>query len=144
LLSDPIQHLSVRPGSDRGIDGIISFLDDNSGKPKRLIAQVKSGQVKSGDIRDLVGALQRENAALAAFITLEEPTRDMRQEAAEAGFYHSPLWDRDYPRIQIRTVNQLLNGSGLDMPPSNVSFLQAKRARIESESQPSLGLVDEA
>ena len=40
-------------GSDKGIDGIKVFVDDNSGKAKRVIVQVKSGHVRSGDIRDL-------------------------------------------------------------------------------------------
>ena len=42
-----------KKGSDKGIDGIKVFVDDNSGKAKRVIVQVKSGHVKSGDIRDL-------------------------------------------------------------------------------------------
>src|SRR5439155_22069595 len=60
-----------KKGSDRGIDGVINFIDDGSGKPKRVLVQVKSGHVKSGDIRDLVGTLQREGAAIGVFITLE-------------------------------------------------------------------------
>ncbi|MEJ7625169.1 MAG: hypothetical protein WKF34_14350 [Pyrinomonadaceae bacterium] len=49
-----------KKGSDKGIDGIKVFVDDNSGKAKRVIVQVESGHVKSGDIRDLVGTLARE------------------------------------------------------------------------------------
>ncbi len=44
-------------------------------KPKRVLVQVKSGHVKSGDIRDLVGTVQRENAAIGVFITLETPSK---------------------------------------------------------------------
>ncbi|MCX9078625.1 MAG: site-specific DNA-methyltransferase, partial [Candidatus Methanoperedens sp.] len=47
-----------KKGSDRGIDGVINFIDDQSGKPKRALIQVKSGHVKSGDMRDLVGTVQ--------------------------------------------------------------------------------------
>jgi hypothetical protein len=28
----------------------------------------------------------------------------METEAAAAGFYHSPGWDRDYPKLQILTI----------------------------------------
>src|SRR6266436_4218128 len=90
-----------KKGSDKGIDGVIAFIDDNTGKAKRVLVQVKSGHVKSGDIRDLKGTVQREQAAIGVFITLEEPTRDMVTEAASASFYHSPGWNRDYPKIQI-------------------------------------------
>jgi site-specific DNA-methyltransferase (adenine-specific) len=75
-----------KKGSDKGIDGVINFIDDATGKPKHVLVQVKSGHVKSGDIRDLVGTVQRENAAMGVFITLETPSRDMQTEAVSAGF----------------------------------------------------------
>ena len=65
------------------------FVDDNSGKAKRVIVQVKSGHVKSGDIRDLVGTLDREGGAIGVFITLEKATSHMTDEAASAGFFTS-------------------------------------------------------
>jgi site-specific DNA-methyltransferase (adenine-specific) len=108
---------SGKKGSDRGIDGVIAFLDDNIGKAKRALVQVKSGHVKSGDIRDLVGTVKRENAALGVFLTLEKPSRDMLIEAASSGFYHSLGWNRDYPRIQILTIDELLHGAEVKMPP---------------------------
>jgi hypothetical protein len=42
------------------------------------------------------------------FITLRPPTREMQREADVTGFYHSPLWNRDYPKLQILTVRELL------------------------------------
>src|SRR5205814_1992721 len=62
-----------KKGSDKGIDGVINFVDDTTGKPKRAIVQVKSGKVSSRDIRDLVGTIQREGAQIGIFLTLEEP-----------------------------------------------------------------------
>jgi site-specific DNA-methyltransferase (adenine-specific) len=53
-----------KKGSDKGIDGVINFLDGGASALQRIIVQVKSGKVKSGDIRDLVGTVQRENAAI--------------------------------------------------------------------------------
>ena len=50
-------------------------------------------------------------------MTLEPPTGPMRQEATAAGFYvpeHFP--DRQYPRVQIATIEELLNGNGPDVP----------------------------
>ena len=129
-----------KKGADKGIDGIITFIDDSTGKVKRVIIQVKSGKVKSGDIRDLVGTLDREAAAIGVFLTLEEPTRDMRTEAATAGFYHSPGWNHDYPRVQILTVQSLLEGtSRLEMPPASfTTFKQAERVKEEGAQQKGL------
>ena len=64
------------------MDGVITFIDDASRKAKQILVQVKSGKVKSGDIRDLRGTIDRQGAAMGVFITLENPSRDMLTEAA--------------------------------------------------------------
>ena len=124
-----------KKGSDKGIDGVINFIDDTSGKPKKVIVQVKSGNVKSGDIRDLVGTLDREKAAIGVFITLEPASRDMTSEAASAGFYHSTGWNQKFPRLQILTIADLLAGQNIIMPPSFGTFKQAQRVERDSNDQ---------
>ncbi len=120
-----------KKGSDKGIDGVITFIDDNTGRPKRVLIQVKSGHVKSGDIRDLVGTVQREKAAIGVFITLEAPSRDMQTEAVSAGYYESPGWNQNYPRIQIKTITELLRGDRIAMPPQYGTFKPAQRVHQE-------------
>lgn len=129
-----------KKGADQGIDGVIHFVDDASGKPKRALVQVKSGKVSSRDIRDLVGTIRREGAAIGVFVTLEAPTTPMITEATQAGFYRSPGWNRDYPALQIVTVEELLGGKTLAMPPTSVTFAQAEREQGVSKDQLSLGL----
>lgn len=124
-----------KKGSDKGIDGIINFIDDKSNKPKRVLVQVKSGHVKSGDIRDLVGTVDRESAAMGVFVTLEDPTKPMRDEAVSAGFYHSPGWATEYPKIQILTISDLLHGAEVKMPPQYGTFKEAQRVRTQDTSQ---------
>lgn len=117
-----------KKGSDKGIDGVITFIDDHTGKPKRILVQVKSGKVSSRDIRDLVGTLDREKAAIGVFITLENPTRDMKTEAVKAAFYKAPFpINKDFPRLQILTIEELLSGAEVKMPPSASTFKQAER-----------------
>jgi len=128
-----------KKGSDRGIDGLIPFIDDASGKAKRVIVQVKSGHVKSGDIRDLSGTVEAGNAAIGVFITLEPPSSEMNKAAVTAGFYHSATWDKDYPRIQILTVADLLHGAEVKMPPRVGTFKQAAAVK-ENANQPGLAL----
>ena len=118
--------------------GIKVFVDDNSGKAKRVIVQVKSGHVKSGDIRDLVGTLDREGGAIGVFITLEKPTAHMINEAASADFFTSEHFGK-FPRIQILTIEDLLGGKAVQMPHSNVTFKQAERVQTESDDQGTLG-----
>lgn len=58
-------------------------------------------------------------------ITLEPASKDMLAEAAGAGFYHSPGWNRDYPRLQILTIADLFNGQEVKMPMTATTFKQA-------------------
>lgn len=127
-----------KKGRDRGIDGVIVFVDEPKGKPKRALVQVKSGHVSSRDVRDLRGTVEREGAAIGVFITLEPPTREMTQEATVAGVYRSPGWNRDYPRIQILTIAELLGGAEVAMPPTQGTFKQAQRIVEEGEQPPLL------
>lgn len=124
-----------KKGADKGVDGVITFIDDPREKPKRALVQVKSGHVKSGDLRDLRGAVEREDAAMGIFITLEPATREMETEAVAAGFYHSPLVKRDFAKIQILTIEELLKGEEVKMPIVRGTFKQAERVKEESAEQ---------
>ena len=114
-------------GADRGIDGVVYFIDGPRRSPQKAIVQVKSGKVSSPLIRDLKGTVEREKAALGLFITLEEPTRDMRTEAVSAGFYRSDVWQRDFPKLQIRTVAELLDGRAFELPQHPSMYQPAQR-----------------
>ena len=121
-----------KKGSDKGIDGVINFFEPSEkGKPKveKVIVQVKSGKVKSGDIRDLKGVLDREKAAIGVFITLELPSQDMLTEALAAGYYESDFWQKRYRRLQILSIRDLLGGDGVDMPPQHGTFQRAQRVK---------------
>ena len=117
-----------KKGADKGIDGIMTFQDTAGGAHKRIIVQVKSGKVSSRDIRDLNGTVDREkNAVIGVFITLEKPSRNMEMEALEAGRYRSEGFNRDYPKIQILTIEQLLSGEKVQFPGTDTTLKQAQR-----------------
>ena len=126
-----------KKGADKGIDGIITFLDDKK-TANQVIVQVKSGHVSSRDVRDLAGTIG-EKAAIGVLITLEPPTRDMTTEAVTAGFY-KPAWWEPCPRIQILTVEQLLHGAQVKMPPAHGTFKQAQKVTKEEGVQGALDL----
>jgi len=118
-----------KKGADRGIDGCLYFHDDTKGiKTKQIIFSVKSGKTSVGHIRDLRGVLEREQAEIGVLITLHSPTKPMRVEAKEAGSYESP-WGTSHARIQLITINELLDNKGIDSPPSkvNVTFKKAHK-----------------
>ena len=127
-----------RKGADRGVDGYINFFDDNTGKAKTIIVQVKSGGVKRGDIATLKGDSEREKAPIGILITLDEPTRPMLEEAVTAGSYepeHFPGYQ--YPRLQILTIRELLEGKEAQYPrmAPPATFRRAQRHRKSIEDQ---------
>jgi hypothetical protein len=128
-----------KKGADRGIDGRLYFHDEAGGaKSKQIILSVKGGGVSVKDVRDLRGVMERERAEIGVLITLEEPTQPMRKEAASAGLYHSPGWGKKYPRLQILTVKELLDGKRIDYPPSkqvNVTFKKAMKVKSKKPEQ---------
>lgn len=131
-----------KKGADKGIDGRLYFHDDEKGKTKQVIISVKGGSTGSSHIRDLVGVLERENAQIGVLITLREPTQPMRAEAASAGFYDSP-WGK-HPKVQILTIEELLNGKQIDMPPIrqvNQTYKRAPRHKGDAGTQ--MGLLEE-
>ena len=124
-----------KKGADKGIDGVIPFIDGSNRRRETILVQVKSGHVTSAHIRDLKGTLEREKAALGLYISLDPPSRDMRDEANSAGFYTSDLWpgqhnDYRWPRIQLRTIDDLLAGRGFEIPPRPVQYKQEGRVAV--------------
>ena len=125
-----------KKGADAGVDGYINFFDDNSAKPKRIIVQVKSGNVQRNQIATLKSDMEREKAELALFVTLKPPTNPMRQEAAAAGFYTPDAFpDHRFPRVQILTIEELLAGAQADYPrfAPQATFRRAPRRRAQSD-----------
>ena len=121
-----------KKGADGGIDGYINFFDDNSGKPKRIVVQVKSGGVQRNQIATLKSDMAREKADLALFVTLKPPTGPMQQEALEAGFYTPEAFpDHNFPRVQILTIEDLLSGAEAQYPryAPAATFQRAPRQR---------------
>lgn len=138
-----------KKGPDHGIDGRIYFHDEAvGGKTKQVIVSVKGGAVHSSHIRDLAGTVEREKAAFGALLTLKEPTKHMREEAASAGFYTAP-WNPQIkvPRIQIFTIAEVLDGRWIDYSPlrqAPVTFLEAPKAKRKKADTVPMDLAGES
>lgn len=98
-------------GPDKGIDGEVSFIK-GPGRYGHAIVSVKGGKHVGPDaIRVLKSVVQREGADMGIFLCLNDPTADMRTEAALGGRIELPGGER--PRIQIVTVKDLISGPNL-------------------------------
>jgi DNA modification methylase len=141
-------------GADRGVDGLLFFYETADAKPvgrdsvepkkarlsgaspyqvsdvhrEKIIVQIKGGGTGAKDIRDLLGTVENQKAIGGVLITLDKPTKPMRDEAASAGRFESKLWQKDYPKIQIVTIEGLLTGAERIEAPSQINpFAMAAR-----------------
>ncbi len=130
-----------KKGADEGVDGVIYYQDVDPDNPKKtltqkIVVQVKSGKVSVKDIRELKSVVDSQGAVIGVFITLNLPTQLMVKEAATAGrFQWLHVTHRTYPKIQIRTIEELLAGDGIEYPqtPVDVTFRRTERTALQNQ-----------
>ena len=99
-----------KKGADKGIDGIRVLPGLTEGSFETVIISVKAGKMHATYVRDLVGVVSREKAAMGILISMEEPTKKMQIEAVSSGLY------RKCQKIQLITVGNLLKGKQVEIP----------------------------
>ena len=132
-----------KKGADGGIDGLIFFTDDHT-DTKKIIVSVKGGDnVGVTMVKDLIATVEREKAAIGLFVTLAPPTKVMLTEATSAGFYTSVQMGKTYPKIQILTIEGLLNGTQQARHPDFSMGQQTfKQAQKETKKADQTSLLD--
>ena len=133
-----------KKGADGGVDGKILFRDhpDPKARPQAIIFSVKGGHPGVKDVRELSDVVRRTESAIGVLISLDEPTKPMVTEAAGAGFYTSGFNAQKFPRVQLRTIEQLLAGLAVERPSGNVTLDETfKRApKAKGRAHPELEL----
>ncbi|MFF4652393.1 DNA methyltransferase [Streptomyces sp. NPDC001380] len=112
---------------DKGIDGVIRVAIDAKGNSHRVLVSVKGGATNPGHVRDLIGTVASEKAAMGVFITMKKPTKAMIEAANRSGVYTSPFNGSQYPKVQIITVEELLQGKKPNLPATLNPYFQAQR-----------------
>jgi len=118
-----------KKGADEGVDGWLRFVDKAEGHYEKIVVQVKSGHVGVKDIRELRDVITKQKAAMGIFLTLEEPTSEMVKEVESTDPYISILWKHEFPKIQILTIQQLLQGEHPNTPPTVNLFQEAQQVK---------------
>lgn len=134
--------INEKKGADAGIDARAYFMTGKRDNAK-IIFQVKSGDVKRGDIATLRGDMGREKAALAVLITLEQPTRPMIAEAKAAGQYRHETMGRSYDCISIVTVREIVEDQKRLEIPMSLEVLASAKAASDPTQQGELLMVAE-
>ena len=68
----------------------------------------------------------------------------MVAEAVSAGFYEHKTNAQQYPRLQLRTVKELMDGKGIERPSAvaalDETFRKAPKAKAKGHEQTGLAL----
>ncbi len=118
-----------------GYDGYFTF--DMNGQKNVGLIEVKSGGATPTQLNHFVMTVADKQAQMGIFVCFtEEVTDNMRAIAKKQGYF-SP--DFKYEKIQILTVQDILNGKLPNRPASRVeTFKAAERKTTEKDSQQKL------
>jgi site-specific DNA-methyltransferase (adenine-specific) len=129
-------------GADKGVDGVINFIKDVQNGDQiygKLLVQVKGGTVHRDDIATLKGDVERERADGGVLVTLEKPTKPMREETVSAGSYKIKFGGEfEFPKIQILTIEDLLSNKKPKVPIGALKYY--KEAKPVKEIKQTKGL----
>lgn len=124
-----------KKGADSGSDGFIWAYDaPDAKKPYKINISVKSGKIPANHIRELGGMLGKGSIEMCLLITLEAPSKKMKADALSYGKYEYPN-GKEFQRIQILTIEELLEGKRLDYLDYGVGQAMPKKAKKEVKKQ---------
>jgi site-specific DNA-methyltransferase (adenine-specific) len=129
--------------ADGGYDGYLTFNKSERGKDV-IIIEVKSGIVTVKNIREFIEVVTREKSSIGAFVCFAEyVTKPMLEWAKKAGYYKPELWGQKYDKVQIITVEELLEGKSVKYPLyQNLTFKTATNIPIKNKDN-SIPLLDQ-
>ena len=86
-------------------------------------------------VRDFVGVIEREKAAMGSCVTLTDPTKNKVTEGVGTGYYTSPLTGAKFPKLQVLTIEGLLSGTEqASYPRMDAGGLTFKNAKKEEKA----------
>jgi site-specific DNA-methyltransferase (adenine-specific) len=130
---------NVKKTADGGFDGYATF--NMTEKEKELVLiEVKSGNVNVKNIREFIQVVKTQKAAIGVFVCFEEQiTGPMQLEAKHQGYFdHEGKWKNTFPRIQILSVEDILNGGRILMPGSTMGVFKKAKLRSKEGKQDEL------
>jgi hypothetical protein len=130
--SDNRAVINEKKGADKGIDGV-AYTRKSATEVLPVIISVKSGGIGRKEMGELRGTIEREGAAAGIMITRNEPTKPMIAEAKAAGQFkpeNFPVFDR----LQIVTVQQILDGAKMNLPLMEEVTKRAQKAKTGAQA----------
>ena len=130
--SDNRAVINEKKGADKGIDGV-AYTRKSKDEVLPVMLSVKSGKnVGVSEVRDLFGVVQSEGAACGIYISRFEPTKPMIEFAKQQGQFkpeNFPAFDR----LQIVTVQEILDGTKMNLPLMEEVTKRAQKAKADNQ-----------
>ena len=125
--------------ADGGWDGHMTFA---MGQTKEIVLiEVKSGKVNVTNMREFIHVITSQKAAIGVFVCFQEQvTAPMEREAKKQGFYSPNVgqigeYKTQFPKIQILTVEQILNGEQVKIPMTTQGVFKTAGKHIQDNTQ---------
>ena len=117
-----------------GFDGYLTF--DFQGK-KTVLIEVKSGNVTLPQVNHFITTVKERGAGVGVFVCFKDQiTSGMRQTAKKQGYYLEEFFGSNYDKIQIITVEDLLEDKMINIPTSTKgTFKTAVRGNKKNSKQ---------
>jgi hypothetical protein len=136
--------IEQKKGSDKGIDRWLYFHDEAEGaRPSRSSCQSRPAtptSPTSAICAAFSNARKPRSASSSPCKSQPSPCGPKQPAPASTA---PPGWNQNYPKIQILTIADLLEGHGIDMPPLrqvSTTFKKAPRTKDDTDRQLSMNI----
>jgi len=121
--------------ADGGWDGHLTF--DFLDKKEIVLVEVKSGSFPISQFRGFMHVVRKQEAAMGIWVCFKDRiTKGMRLEAKNEGYFKIDYFGTRYDKIQIISVEELLDGKEIDMPETSITtFKTATKVDRSKEAQ---------
>ncbi len=107
--------INEKKGGDGGIDGL-AYIPESTKENSKVLFSVKSNEkLTPAVVRELFGTVEREKAACGILLTLY-PMPNLVKESKKYGIYRNDFTGREYPKIQVVCVQEMLDGQFMELP----------------------------
>ena len=118
-----------------GFDGYLTL--EMPLKKEFVLIEVKSGNASLQQVNHFIQTIKNREAVMGLFVCFAQQITDgMKQAAKKEGYYLEQNFGRKFEKLQIITVEDLLEDKLPNLPPvENITFKKAIRGKEESLEQ---------
>ncbi len=120
--------------NEQGFDGYLTL--DVQGQKNIGLIEVKSGNANTSQVNHFIKTVEKLNGNFGLFVCFEDQvTKGMREAAKREGYFNEEIFGRQYDKIQIVTVDYLIEGNIPRLPESRKTTYKKAERKIISDSE---------